>query len=45
MGFNESLLLRRRDELNDRDVRVQFVGRRDWRCPGGCSAGWTSRWS
>jgi undecaprenyl diphosphate synthase len=33
MGFNESLLLRRRDELNDKDVRVQFIGRRDWRVP------------
>ena len=28
MGFNESLLLRRRDELNDRDVRMRFIGRR-----------------
>src|SRR4029450_9652271 len=33
MGFNESLLLRRRDELNDLDVRVRFIGRRDWRGP------------
>ena len=33
MGFNESLLLRRRDELNDKDIRVQFIGRRDWRVP------------
>jgi undecaprenyl diphosphate synthase len=33
MGFNESLLLRRRDELNDLDVRVRVVGRRDWRVP------------
>ena len=33
MGFNESLLMRRRDELNDRDVRIRFIGRRDWRVP------------
>src|SRR4051812_38416015 len=33
MGFNESILRRRRDELNDRDVRMRFVGRRDWRVP------------
>jgi undecaprenyl diphosphate synthase len=31
--FNESILVRRRDELNDRDVRIRFVGRRDWRVP------------
>ena len=33
MGFNESLLVRRRDEMNDRDVRMRFLGRRDWRVP------------
>ncbi|MDP1821272.1 MAG: polyprenyl diphosphate synthase [Acidimicrobiales bacterium] len=33
MGFNERLLLTRRDELNDKDVRVRFIGRRDWRVP------------
>ena len=33
MGFNESLLVRRRDELNDRGVRMTFAGRRDWRVP------------
>jgi undecaprenyl diphosphate synthase len=33
MGFNESLLIRRRDELHAKDVRVRFVGRRDWRVP------------
>jgi undecaprenyl diphosphate synthase len=33
MQFNESLLLRRRDELHERGVRIQFVGRRDWRVP------------
>jgi undecaprenyl diphosphate synthase len=33
MNFNESLLLRRRDELNEKGVRVRFLGRRDWRVP------------
>ncbi|HEX6568768.1 MAG TPA: polyprenyl diphosphate synthase [Acidimicrobiales bacterium] len=33
MGFNESLLVRRRDELHERGVRVRFIGRRDWRVP------------
>jgi undecaprenyl diphosphate synthase len=33
MGFNESLLLRRRDELHELDVRVRVIGRRDWRVP------------
>lgn len=33
MGFNESLLVRRRDELHERGVRMRFVGRRDWRVP------------
>jgi undecaprenyl diphosphate synthase len=33
MGFNESLLLRRRDELQAKGVRVRFMGRRDWRVP------------
>ena len=33
MRFNESLLLRRRDELHDLDVRVRVMGRRDWRVP------------
>jgi undecaprenyl diphosphate synthase len=33
MGFNESILVRRRDEMNDRGVRMRFVGRRDWRVP------------
>jgi undecaprenyl diphosphate synthase len=28
LGFNESLLLRRRDELHERGVRVRFIGRR-----------------
>ena len=33
MGFNESLLLRRCDELNEKGVRIRFAGRRDWRVP------------
>jgi undecaprenyl diphosphate synthase len=33
MRYNESLLIRRRDELNERDVRIRFLGRRDWRVP------------
>ncbi|MGH9179836.1 MAG: polyprenyl diphosphate synthase [Acidimicrobiales bacterium] len=33
MRFNESLLLRRRDELHQRGVRIRFAGRRDWRVP------------
>ncbi len=33
LGFNESLLLRRAGELDDRDVRVRFIGRRDRRVP------------
>ncbi|MDD9371248.1 MAG: polyprenyl diphosphate synthase [Acidimicrobiales bacterium] len=33
MGFNESLLVRRRDELHEKNVRVRFIGRRDWRVP------------
>lgn len=31
--FNESLLLRRRDELSEKGVRIRFAGRRDWRVP------------
>jgi len=33
INYQESLLLRRRDELNERDVRIRFLGRRDWRVP------------
>ncbi|MGE3621352.1 MAG: polyprenyl diphosphate synthase [Acidimicrobiia bacterium] len=33
MGFNERLLLERRDELDGKGVRVRFIGRRDWRVP------------
>lgn len=33
MNFNEGILVRRRDELNERGVRIRFLGRRDWRVP------------
>jgi undecaprenyl diphosphate synthase len=33
MTFNEGLLLRRRDELHERGVRVRFAGRRGGRVP------------
>src|SRR5215510_5800601 len=33
MRFNEELLLRRRDDLNSRGVRVRFIGRRGGRVP------------
>ena len=33
MRFNESLLLKRRDDLNQRGVRVRFIGRRGGRVP------------
>ena len=33
MKFNESLLLRRSEELHDMNVRIRFVGRRNWRVP------------
>ena len=33
MEFNRSLLRRRRDRLNDMNVRIRWTGRRDWRVP------------
>jgi undecaprenyl diphosphate synthase len=33
MGFNRRLLRRRRDELDRMNVRVRWMGRRDWRVP------------
>jgi undecaprenyl diphosphate synthase len=30
---SDNLLLRRRDDLNRMGVRIQFIGRRDWRVP------------
>ena len=35
LNFNRTLLRSRRDELNDREVRIRFIGRRDWRVPRG----------
>ncbi len=33
INFNEEILIRRRQELHEKNVRVRFVGRRDWRVP------------
>jgi undecaprenyl diphosphate synthase len=33
MRFNEELLMRRRDDLNSRGVRIRFIGRRGGRVP------------
>jgi undecaprenyl diphosphate synthase len=33
MNFNRELLRRRRDELNEMNVRIRWTGRRDWRVP------------
>jgi undecaprenyl diphosphate synthase len=33
MDFNRGLLRRRRDELHRMNVRIRFIGRRDWRVP------------
>jgi undecaprenyl diphosphate synthase len=33
MGFNEGILSRHRDQLDEWDVRIRFAGRRDWRVP------------
>lgn len=33
MSFNESLLVRRSQELDEMGVRIRFIGRRDWRVP------------
>ena len=33
LDFNEDILLRRRDDLHERGVRIRFVGRRDRRVP------------
>jgi undecaprenyl diphosphate synthase len=33
MGFNRGLLRRRRNELHRMNVRVRWLGRRDWRVP------------
>lgn len=33
MWFNESILVNRRDELNEKGVRIRFSGREGWRVP------------
>jgi undecaprenyl diphosphate synthase len=33
MNFNRGLLRRRRDELHRMNVRIRFIGRRNWRVP------------
>jgi undecaprenyl diphosphate synthase len=33
MGFNEGILKRHRDTLDEWGVRIRFLGRRDWRVP------------
>ncbi len=33
INFNEEILVRRREELHERGIRIRFVGRRDWRVP------------
>jgi len=33
INFNEEILLRRQEELHQRNIRIRFIGRRDWRVP------------
>jgi undecaprenyl diphosphate synthase len=33
VNFNEAILLRHRDDLHQKGVRIWFAGRRDWRVP------------
>ncbi len=33
MKFNEGILTRHRDDLNEKGVRIRFSGKRDWRVP------------
>lgn len=35
MGFNKGILERHAEDLHERNVRIQFIGRRDWRVPRG----------
>lgn len=35
MGFNKGILERHAEALHSRNVRIQFIGRRDWRVPRG----------
>jgi undecaprenyl diphosphate synthase len=33
MNFNRTMLRRRRDALHEMNVRIRFIGRRNWRIP------------
>lgn len=35
MGFNKGILERHAEDLHERNVRINFIGRRDWRVPRG----------
>jgi undecaprenyl diphosphate synthase len=35
MGFNKGILERHAEDLHARNVRIRFIGRRDWRVPRG----------
>jgi undecaprenyl diphosphate synthase len=35
MGFNKGILERHAEDMHSRNVRIRFVGRRDWRVPKG----------
>jgi len=35
MGFNKGILERHAEDLHQRNVRIQFIGRRDWHVPRG----------
>ena len=35
MGFNKGILERHAEDLHQRNVRIRFIGRRDWRVPRG----------
>ena len=35
MGFNKGILERHAEDLDRRNVRIRFIGRRDWRVPRG----------
>ncbi|MDH3754603.1 MAG: polyprenyl diphosphate synthase, partial [Acidimicrobiia bacterium] len=33
INFSRTILDKRRDQLHERNVRIRFIGRRDWRVP------------
>ncbi|MDG1846613.1 MAG: polyprenyl diphosphate synthase [Acidimicrobiales bacterium] len=35
INFNRETIRKRRDELHERNVRIEFIGREDWRMPKG----------